>query len=312
MDILSDILRTIHVKGSLYFRTAFTPPWGVDVPQYSNVSRFHLVTRGNCLVEVDGTGERLRLEKGDLIVITNGAQHNLFCDSSIPPFLSVDEVVQKSGFTGEGALVWGGEETNDTTALVCGHFSFDSERGKLLLEAMPPFIHIPNTETLQYSWLDSAMKFITFEAFERELGSEAIINRLAEIIFIQTVRTFAKSGNGSQGLFAALRDAQITQVLQAIHRNPGENWTVDSLARVAGMSRTVLAERMRDVLGISPIAYLTQWRMELAHEALIHRRDGIPEISEAVGYQSLSAFTRTFKKHFGRGPGEVRRMRQAA
>jgi AraC-like DNA-binding protein len=312
MDILSDILKTVHVKGTLYFRTSFSPPWGVKVPQYGNVSRFHLVTRGTCYATVEGCDEKLRLEKGDLILVTNGAEHNLFCESSEPPFLQVDEVVRQSGFTGEGALVWGGEKSGDTTALVCGHFSFDSERGKHLLDALPPYIHIPNTETMNYGWLESAMKFIAFEAYEREFGSDAIINRMAEVIFIQTVRTFAKSRDDSNGLFAALRDPQIAQVLQAVHQNPGENWTVDSLARVGGMSRTVLSERMKEVIGISPIAYLTQWRMELAHEALIYKADGIPEISEAVGYQSLSAFTRTFKKHYGRNPGEVRRMRQAA
>lgn len=312
MDVLSDILRNVHVKGSLYFRTAFTDPFGVRVPAFSNVARFHLVTRGKCWASVSETEGKIRLEKGDLIVIPNGAEHSLFCDHSQPPFLSVDEVVEQSGFTGEGALVWGGEESEEMTSLVCGHFSFDSERGKLLLDALPPFIHVPNTEILHYSWLDSAMKFITHEAFERQLGSEAIINRLAEIIFIQTVRTFSKTKDETKGFFAALGDSQITQVLQAIHKDPAQSWTVDSLARVAGMSRTILAERMKEVLGISPIAYLTHWRMEMAHEALVHQTDGIPEISEAVGYQSLSAFTRTFKKHYGRGPGEVRRLRQTA
>ena len=313
MDVLSDILRSVHVRGSLYFRTAFTPPWGIAVPRYSNVSRYHLVTRGSCWVQVEGAEEKVKLEKGDLILITNGAAHDLFCDSSTPPFLPVDEVVKLSGFNGRGALVWGGEDkNNETTALVCGHFAFDSERGKLLLAALPSYIHVPNTEILHYSWLESAMRFITFEAFERELGSEAIINRLAEIIFIQTIRTFAGTAGESSSMFAALRDEQISKVLGAIHIDPANGWTVDSLARVAGMSRTILSERMRDVLGVSPIAYLTQWRMELAHEALVHDRNGIPEISESVGSRSLSAFTRTFKKYYGRGPGEVRRIGQAA
>ncbi len=307
MDILTDILQTVHVKGSLYFRTAFTAPWGIAVPHYGNVSRFHLVTRGTCLVEIEGVAERIRLEKGDLIVIPNGAMHNLFGESSEPPFLSVDEVVAQSGFTGAGALVWGATEGNEKTQLICGHFSFDSDRGKVFLESLPPYIHVPNTEILHYSWLESAMKFITFESTEKELGSDAIINRLAEIIFIQTIRTYAKRFSGSKGLFAGLQDPQIKEVLNAIHQKPAESWTIASLAKVAGMSRTSLAERMQQVMGVSPIAYLIQWRMALAHEAIKHSREGIAEISESVGYQSLSAFTRTFKKHFGSNPGEVRR-----
>lgn len=310
MDVLSDILRTVQVQGSLYFRTAFTPPWGgLVVPRYKNVARYHFVTRGSCGVQVSGVNQKLILEEGDLIVITNGAEHCLFDESGESPFLSVDEVIKKSGFDGRGALVWGGDETNHTTSLVCGHFAFDSERGKLLFDSLPPFIHVPHTEIRHYEWLDAATKFISHEAFEREMGSEAIINRLAEIIFIQTVRTYAKLQNESKGLFAALTDAQINQVLQAIHQKPQENWSVDSLARVAGISRTVLSERMKHIFGIPPIEYLTKWRMELAHEALTRGRDPIAEISEAVGYQSLSAFAHRFKKHFGRAPGEVRRHR---
>jgi len=307
MDVLSDILSSVQIRGSLYFRTAFTPPWGVTVPRFSNVSRYHLVTRGSCWVTVEGDDTKIKLEKGDLIFVTNGAAHDLFCDSSVPPFLRVEEVIQQSGFNGKGALLWGGDLDGETTSLVCGHFEFDHDRGKLLLNELPPFIHVPNTEILHYNWLEQAMRFITFEAFEREPGSEAVINRLAEIIFIQTIRTYAKRNADSSRLFSALQDEQIGRVLEAVHEDPAENWTVETMAREAGMSRSVLSQRMNEVLGTTPIAYLTRWRMEVAHRALVSRRDGIPEIAESVGYQSLSAFTRAFKKQFGRGPGEVRR-----
>ncbi|REJ78328.1 MAG: AraC family transcriptional regulator [Acidobacteria bacterium] len=307
MDVLSDILRSVHIQGSLYFRTAFNAPWGVSVPRYSNVSRYHLVTRGSCWATVEGHDEKIKLEKGDLIFVTNGASHDLFCGASDPPFLPVDAVVQESGFDGTGALVWGGDKDGETTALVCGHFEFDHERGKMLLSELPPYIHIPNTEIMHYKWLEEAMRFITHEAFEREPGSEAVINRLAEIIFIQSIRTYAKRSSDASRLFSALRDEQLGRVFEAIHEAPEENWTVESMAKAGGMSRTAISQRMNEVLSVTPMAYLTQWRMELAHEALLSTREGIPEIAESVGYQSLSAFTRAFKKHFGRGPGEVRR-----
>lgn len=241
-------------------------------------------------------------------MIANGAAHDLFCEHSVPPFPEVEDVVAQAEFDGAGALVWGGNDTeHESTELVCGHFTFDSERGRMMLASLPPYIHVANTEMMHYGWLESAMRFITYESFEREIGSEAIIDRLAEIIFIQTIRTYAQTGKDKTRLMAALADEQIGKVLYAIHRDPASDWTVRSLAREAGISRTVLSERMRDVLGLTPIAYLTHWRMELAHFALIQDRDSIPEISESVGYNSLSAFTRTFKKHFGRGPGDVRK-----
>lgn len=307
MDILSDILHTVKVHGSLYFRTDFTPPWGLRVPSFQNVARFHLVTRGSCLARISGINANVLLQTGDLIVITRGAEHHLSDENSEPPFTSVDEAVTKSGFDGHGAFHWGSAETgHQPTELVCGHFAFASARGKLLLDALPAFIHIPNTKMRRFGWLDAATKFIADEVFGGELGSAAIINRLAEIIFIQTVRAYAKTQKEPNGLFAALTDASISRVMLSIHRDPGADWTVDSLARVAGVSRTILSERMKTVLGIPPIAYLTHWRMELAHEALADSKKGMAEIGEAVGYQSLSAFSRKFKKHFGYTPGAVR------
>ena len=307
MDILSDILRTVEIQGSLYFHTNFTPPWGLTVPRHRNVARFHLVTSGNCTVRVEGIDEIVRLEEGDLLVITRGAEHILSDEKSEPPFLGVDEVIEKSGFKGHGSLVWGGNETVEATRLVCGHFSFNPDRGKFYLEALPAFIHVPNSEIQHYGWLDSAAGFIAHEAFQGEMGSEAILNRLAEIAFIQTIRTYAKKHSEPKGLFAALTDNHLHLVLEAIHKDPMTDWTVEALARIAGTSRTVLSERMQEVFGISPIAYLTVWRMELAHERLSKGNEPIVEVSESVGYQSLSSFSRRFKKHFGRNPGEVRR-----
>lgn len=308
MDVLSEILRTLKVQGSLYFRTAFSPPWGVLVPRYGSVARFHLVTRGACWVRVENTSHPIRMERGDLIVIPHGAEHHLLDNLTTPP-LAMDEVVQQAGFTGEGALVWGAEPAAEPTCMVCGHFTYDTERGALLRESLPHFIHVPHTETLNYGWLDDAMKFIAYEAAAHQPGGEAIVNRLSEIIFIQTIRRYAYTSNQAKGLFAALADEQLGKSLQAFHRNPGQVWTVDELARTAAMSRTLYSERMREVLGLSPMAYVTQWRMELAHEALLDRQANIPEIAEVVGYRSLSAFTRAFKKQYGRGPGEVRRGR---
>ena len=308
MDVLSDILRTLKVQGSLYFRTAFSSPWGVLVPRFANVARFHLVTRGACWVRVENAPAPIRMERGDLIVILHGNEHHLLDDLATPP-LAVDEVVKRAGYTGEGALVWGSEPASEPTCMVCGHFTFDSERGALLHGSLPNFIHVPHTEALNYGWLDDALKFIAHEAAASEPGGEAIVNRLSEIVFIQMIRRHASTSNQTKGLFAALADEKLRQALQAFHRSPAQVWTVDELARAAAMSRTLFSERMRDILGIPPMAYVAQWRMERAHEALMDHRSSIPEVAELFGYRSLSAFTRAFKRQFGRGPGEVRRGR---
>lgn len=306
MDVLSDILRTLKVQGSLYFRTAFSPPWGVQVQRYGKVARFHLVTRGSCWVRVENVEQPIYLERGDLIVIPHGAEHHLLDDLATVP-TAVDDVIRQSGFNGQGALVWGEKPTAEPTCLVCGHFSLVAERGVLLHRSLPQFIHVPHTKALNYGWLDDTMKFIVHEAEEDEPGGHAIVNRLSEIIFIQAIRRFVSSVRQEKGLLAALSDERIRNALEAFHKEPGQPWTVEKLAHAAGMSRTIFSQRMREVLEMSPMEYVTLWRIELAHEALAERRGSVREIAESLGYQSLSAFTRNFKKQFGRGPGEVRR-----
>lgn len=311
MDVLSDILRTIRVQGSLYYRTAFSKRWGITVPRHGNVARYHLVTRGFCWVQVEGVAQPVRLESGDLIVIPHGAEHCLADDLSVPA-VAADEVVRQTGFVGEGPLIWGSEPSDDPVSLICGHFSFGSEQGGLLVKSLPAFLHIKHTETLHYGWLADAMKFIALEATSWQPGSEAVVNRLSEIVFVQTVRAYAQSHRSGAGILSALSDPEVGRALQALHRNPAFNWTVDELAREAGMSRTLFSGRVKELLGLSPISYLTQWRMELAREALFDRRLSVAEVAEKVGYQSLPAFSRAFKKQFGLGPGEVRRRPQPA
>src|SRR3974390_2344092 len=122
MDVLSEILRTVAVEGSLYFRTAFSPPWGLLIPSFRNVARFHIVTRGTCWVRVPVCDQPIHMERGDLIVIPHGVEHHLLNDLMTTP-LAVDEVVEQAGFTGEGALVHGAASISEPTTMVCGHFT---------------------------------------------------------------------------------------------------------------------------------------------------------------------------------------------
>lgn len=308
MDVLSAIMKTLEVEGSLYFRTAFHAPWGVRVPLHGKVVRFHLMTRGACWVKVDGVERPVHLESGDLIVIPHGTEHLLLDQPTSSP-LDVDKVLERSGFTGKGALVWGAPEGSEPTCMVCGHFSFNSERGTLLDQSLPAFIHVPHTETLNYGWLDEAMKFIAHEAAAGQPGGVAIINRLSEIILIQTLRSFAATRQQKPGLLAALADEHLHKSLEAFHADPRAAWTVDELARAAAMSRTAFSERMRQVLGVAPMEYVTNWRMEHAHKELSERRGNVAEVAESVGYQSHSSFTRAFRRRFGRSPGDVLRKR---
>ncbi len=310
-DALSQILDVLQMRGAIYFHTDFTSPWGVGVPEYSNVARFHMVMRGNCVVTIEGVDDPLHLSTGDLVVIPHGVAHVL---SDIPDREAdeLDFVLSESGYNGMGALVYGGQDQFGACKLFCGHFEFEEGATHPLLAGLPQVIHLPNTQTMNAEWLDSVIRFVSAEVMGEKAGADAIVHRLTEIIFIQTVRAFVDSVGDEAGSLAGILDPQISRSLNAVHTNPEGKWTVQSMAEVAGMSRTVFAERFNEFIGMTPHNYVTHWRMQIAHQRLAKSSDSIIVIAEAVGYGSEAAFTRAFKNQFNVTPGIFRREAKSA
>lgn len=306
MDLLSDILNLMQLSGTLYFRTAFTAPWGVAVPRFENVSRFHYVHRGRCFARVGDDPEPVFLEQGDLIIITGGAGH-ILSDPVEAEAPTVDQVVQESGFTGRGALVYGAEGTGHETQLVCGHFAFDPGARHALLEALPPYIQIKDYGKATPDWLNDTLKIIGGEASGEQLGSEIIALKLSEIIFTQAVRLYLTTEGRDRPGLAGFADPNIHRALEAIHGAPSETWTVERLARIAGLSRTAFATRFSQTLANTPLGYLTDWRMQLARRLLLDSELPIIEVAERSGYQSEAAFGRVFKRYFDVPPARFRR-----
>lgn len=308
MDLLSDILSLMKLTGMLYFRTSFTAPWGVEVPAFKNVSRFHYVHRGRCFASVASQGEAIFLEQGDLIIITHGARH-ILSDPLEGEVKTVDQVVQEAGFTGRGALIVGEAGSGHETQLICGHFAFDPEANHVLLDALPPFLHIKDYGKASPDWLDNTLKIIGAEVGWNKPGSELISLKLSEIIFTQAVRHYlAHEGKNQRGL-AGFADPHVCQALEAIHGEPAKSWTVESLARVAGLSRTVFATKFHALIASSPVNYLTAWRMQVARKLLIETSIPIIEVATRSGYQSEASFSRVFKRHFEQPPAGYRRSR---
>ena len=309
MDLLSSVLAQMKLQGTLYFRTAFSPPWGVRVPAFENVARFHYVHRGRCWLEIAGVETPLLLEQGDLVLVTRGAEHVL-ADSRSASVKTVDEVVAESGFTGEGALVYGTQGQGHDTQLVCGHFAFDRDASHPLIEALPPYLHVRNTGDVSHLWLDSTLKLIGSETGDTQLGGDLITLKLSEIIFTQAIRAHLALDGRRQRVFSGLADPGISRALRSIHREPSKTWTLDALARDAGLSRTVFADRFRDLMGMTVMQYLTGWRMQAGRRLLIDSDKPIIEVAERSGYRSEAAFGRVFKKHFSMGPAAYRRLRR--
>ncbi|NKB53588.1 MAG: AraC family transcriptional regulator [Rhizobiaceae bacterium] len=306
-DALSQILNALQMRGTVYFHTDFSSPWGVEVPQYSNVARFHMVMRGSCVVTIDGRADPIHLSTGDLVVIPHGVCH-ILSDAPDRQADELDFVLSKSGYNGSGALIYGGPEQLGSCKLFCGHFEFEEGATHPLLAGLPEVIHLPNTQTMNAEWLDSVIRFVSSEVLGEKAGAEAIVHRLTEIIFIQTVRAFVDSVGDQAGSLAGVLDPKLSRSLNAVHSKPEEKWTVESMAAMAGMSRTVFAERFSRLIGMTPHNYVTHWRMQLAYKMLAGGSLSIIDIAETVGYGSEAAFTRAFKNQFDITPALFRKQ----
>ena len=312
MDILSDILSLMRIKGTLYFRTDFSAPFGVQVPSYANVARFHLVCRGHVWLTLNDEGETMRLEKGDMAVVMNGAAHILSSSQATSTeALALDEVVEKSGYCGEGALSYGGNsgENTETAQLICGHFSIDKDANHPLLAALPAHIHISSDGSEKYRWLESTLRLIGGQSDTEQLGRDLISFKLAELLFAESIRYYLSEKGRDSLVFKGLNDTHISSVLKDLHGDPTYNWDLEEMAKRAGLSRTNFAARFHEVMGVTPRQYLIAWRMQIGRDLLVYSEQSILRVAERCGYRSEAAFGRVFKRHFDQGPASYRRNR---
>ncbi|SLN49496.1 HTH-type transcriptional regulator YesS [Roseovarius albus] len=310
-DLLSDILMQLSLKGTLYFRTSFRQPWGVRVPSYSNVARFHFVHRGECLIKHEKGGDVLRLAQGDLVIIPNGAGHVLYCHPDTETkALPLETVMEKSGYDGTGVLYYGGDDNLEgedrETQLICGHFSISDGQEHPIFSWLPPLVHVADYGAQTGQWMEASLRMIGAETAEPNLGGELIALKLSEMIFAQALRAFLGSAAASDVGLSGFADPQLSRALGVIHADPSKGWTLESMAREAGMSRTGFAVRFAEKIGMPPLRYLTYWRMQLACKALRETRKPLAEIAEDVGYQSESGFSRVFRKEKGLPPARYR------
>lgn len=309
LDLLSDILTRLSLEGTLYFRTSFTEPWGVRVPAFRNVARFHYAHRGEALVRVEGQSTPIFLARGDLAIVPHGAAHVLSCRHTGPDeALPLDDVLVQSGFPGHGTLVWGGTESAQDTQLICGHFALAEGSRHILLDRLPPSIHLRGYGDELGPWLEATLRVIGAEAGGARLGGDLIALKMSEAIFAQAIRAHIEQSAvmADESGIAGFADSNIGRALTAFHRAPASEWTVEKLAREAGLSRTGFAERFVSRIGVTPMSYVTSWRMQIAREALAKGRLSVAETAELSGYASESSFSRVFKKEIGRSPAAFR------
>ncbi len=305
MDILDDIFNTLNLKGALYFRTDFSPPWGVTVPEFANAARFHLVIQGKCHVQIAG-GAALELNAGDLILIPRGVSH-ILSDAPCLAAPPLETVLTDAGYKGDGVLAVGTGNPNATAQLVCGHFSFRNEADHPILKALPDYLVTSTAIRAQQPLLDEVLRMISRRVFTDQLGSAASVTRLSEIVFIELVRSGIGENSALTSILEAFRDPKISLSLKLIHAEHSQPWTVESLASKVAMSRSRFANRFRELMGTGPMAYLSDWRLQKALALLDSSCMSVQQIADSSGYQSPSAFTRAFSSKFGSSPSDYRR-----
>ncbi len=313
MDVLSDILDLLQLRGTLYFRAAFNPPFAVAVPAYGNATRFHLAVQGRCYVEIDG--HAVLLEPGDLIVIPNGSAHVL-CHGPGQQAARLEDVLQRAGYKGDGLLVYSGAHAAESegraeTKLICGHLSFADGADHPLLRALPSHLLITAEDRARAPWTDELMRLIVRQMFAGPPGVTASVNRLSEALFIEAVRTCAERDSTLAGIVEAMTDPRIGKALNLMHRSLAQDWTIERLAREAGMSRSRFAERFQSLMGCPPMSYLANLRLQKAMNLLTGSRTAIQQIAADVGYRSPAAFSRAFTSRYGRSPREMRSARES-
>jgi AraC-like DNA-binding protein len=299
-DVLTETLADFGMSGVFYAVSELHAPWGMEIPPLPGTVVFHLVTAGEMVLEVDG--ESLPMVAGDMALVPRGQGHAVLDAPGSPatplfdlPRVELGERYERISIAGSGA----------EAELVCGAVSFSGLGVARLLRSLPPVLTAG--EGKDAAWMRAAFDVIGAESRHPRPGSDVVTARLADILVVQVVRAWLESGAQDRGWVAGLRDPQIGRALAAFHAEPGAPWTLASLAAEAGMSRSAFADRFRDTLDESPIAYVTAWRMDLAARLVRERQLSLARVAERVGYQSEAAFNRAFRRAHGMTPGAFAR-----
>lgn len=299
MDALSTVLEATSLKSIVYNKADMAAPWGLDIIQDAN-SQFWRLISGSCVIG-SPDGRIVELAEGDLVFVPHGSAHWV-ADSVTSLRMPSPEFVKARR---AGTPVFNGN--GKVTTLVAGHFEFDYHPLHPFLKDLPQIIHIKQFVTENQLLLKQVSQLMLEELNNERPGSKVMLRCLSEIMFVNIIRAYLEQEAPNSGFLSALNDTRISKALKLIHDFPGKDWTLQSLASEAGMSRSVFFNRFKNLLHETPQSYLTNWRIRKAKELLMTDRGNISEIAMQVGYQSEAAFNRVFKAKTGKTPAVYRR-----
>ena len=314
MDALSETLRVVQLVGAIFINARFTAPWCYQSPSADTAARllepaaervviFHMIMEGECFVEM-GNESPVRLIAGDAVIFPEGDAHRMTSKPGLAPATGarLDEVVSRR----PRQLSYGGG--GPTTRLVCGYLACDARLARLLLAGLPSLVRVNVRGSNAGIWLEASVRYALAEARSPRPGGAGVLAKLAEVLFIEVLRLYMNEhSEGRTGWLAGVGDRIVGAALTCLHKSPAHPWTLEELAREANTSRSVLAERFQNLVGNSPMQYLTQWRMLLAANLLRRSNTPLVRVAEEVGYHTDTAFSRAFRREFGLPPVAWRR-----
>jgi len=315
MDAFSQILSGVKLSGAVFFSAEFSAPWGFAspggtkltpelAPGAAHLVLYHFLIEGGARVQLED-GQRLELEPGDVVIFPHGHPHDMTSvDGPREPYPNYG-VTAKIKARDLSPLHAGGG--GDAARFVCGYMSCDPHLSRPILSGLPPVLKVNIRTDRSGQWLENSILHLVEEAASGRVGSDVMLAKLSEALFVDTLRRYVASLPEQQtGWLAGARDPIVGKSLGLLHGRIAHPWTIAELAEQVGISRSALVERFTRYVGEPPMAYLTRWRLQLAARSLESTSRGVAEIAADVGYESEAAFSRAFKREFGKPPGRYR------
>jgi AraC-like DNA-binding protein len=326
VDPLSDVLRTVRLRGAVFFILDATSPWcdevprardfaGIILPRARHVVSYHVVVEGRGFASLAG-GEPIALGSGDIIVFPHGDAYSMSSAPGVPPSFDHRETLAFFRDVAAGRLPFvipEGGGAAPPARIICGFLGCDLSPFNPLFATLPRALHVRRPNAGHADLLDRLIDLTIAEAQTWRAGGESIRLGLSELVFVELLRRHLETLSSDEpGWLAGLRDPQVGRALSLLHGEPARDWTLDALARAAGTSRSVLAERFVHRVGETPMRYLKMWRMQLAARLLADGGAKVSAIGEQVGFRSEAAFSRTFKDATGLAPSAWRRTARSS
>jgi AraC-like DNA-binding protein len=319
MDALSEVLKVVKLESAFFYNGEFSAPWRVRSPESCKLAPFfvkpsghvivyHLLLQGRAYAETRDI--RLLLHPGDIVVFPHGDSH--IVESGPAPY-TIDTEAELQRILAHGLKVSRLGGGGEVSHFVCGFMACEPRLSQVFLAGLPPLFKVSIRDDPQGAWLENSIQHSITQTGDGQAGSEAVLAKLSEMLFVETLRRYIVQMPAQQtGWLAGARDPEVGKALALIHSRPADPWTLTDLATAVGLSRSVLAQRFHDYLGEPPFAYLTRWRIQMGAQMLASTNYSVAQIASEVGYESEPAFNRAFKRVFGQPPARYRAAARTA